>query len=60
VEFKHGTCTGDLPPIEKLRENLSRADWSKFRQVDKRQLAKLDRLEMFLRFPRPATLLKLS
>jgi len=44
VEFKHGTCTGDLPPIEKLRENLSRADWSKFRQVDKRQLAKLDRL----------------
>ena len=33
VEFKHGTCSGDLPPIEKLRDALARADWSKFRQV---------------------------
>ena len=44
VENRHGHCTGDLPPIEKLRETLSRADWSKFRSVDKRQLVKLDRL----------------
>ena len=44
VEFKHGTCSGDLPPIEKLRESLTRADWSKFRPVDKRQLAKVDRM----------------
>ena len=44
VENRHGHCTGDLPPIEKLRETLSRADWSKFRTVDKRQLVKLDRL----------------
>ena len=33
VEFKYGTCSGDLPPIEKLRDTLARADWSKFRQV---------------------------
>jgi len=44
VEAKHGTCTGDLPPLETLRESLARADWSKFRSVDPRQLAKLDRL----------------
>jgi len=44
VESKHGTCSGDLPPIEKLRESLSRADWSKFRAVDKKQLVKLDRM----------------
>ena len=44
VEAKHGTCSGDLPPIEKLREALSRADWSKFRAVDKKQMIKLDRM----------------
>merc|ERR1711970_531525 len=44
VEAKHGTCTGDLPPLDTLRESLARADWSKFRSVDPRQLAKLDRL----------------
>jgi len=44
VEAKHGTCTGDLPPIDTLRESLARADWAKFRSVDPRQLAKLDRL----------------
>lgn len=44
VEAKHGTCTGDLPTLETLRESLARADWSKFRSVDHRQLAKLDRL----------------
>ena len=60
VESKHGHCSGDLPPIDKvspiltlkltepfnpqLRETLSRADWSKFRSVDKKQLVKLDRM----------------
>ena len=44
VEFKHGHCSGDLPPIDKLRQTLSRADWSKFRSIDKRQLVKLDRM----------------
>ena len=44
VEFKHGMCSGDLPPIEQLRETLTRADWSKFRPVDKRQMAKLDKM----------------
>ena len=59
VENKHGHCSGDLPPIDKvtliligltepsypqLREILSRADWSKFRSVDKKQLVKLDRM----------------
>ena len=62
VESKHGHCSGDLPPIDKvnliliprlkltepfkpqLRDSLSRADWSKFRSVDKKQLVKLDRM----------------
>ena len=44
VESKHGMCSGDLPPIDKLRESLSRADWSKFRAVDKKLLIKLDRM----------------
>jgi len=44
VEYRHGYCSGDLPPIQTLREILSRADWSKFRSVDKRQLVKLDRM----------------
>ena len=35
VEAKHGTCSGDLPPLDKLRESLRRADWTKFRSVDK-------------------------
>ena len=41
VEFKHGMCSGDLPPTDKLRELLTRADWSRFHPVDKRQLAKV-------------------
>jgi len=44
VEAKHGKCTGDLPPMDKLRDALSKADWSKFRAVDKKQLDKLDRM----------------
>jgi len=44
VEAKHGTCAGDLPPLDTLRESLAKADWSKFRSVEPRQLAKLDRL----------------
>ena len=44
IEMKHGTCSGDLPPLDKLREMLARADWSRFRSVDKKMLAKLDKL----------------
>merc|ERR1719228_1964197 len=44
VESKHGTCTGDLPPLDSLREALAKADWNRFRSVDSRQLAKLDRM----------------
>jgi len=44
VEAKHGTCTGDLPPIDSLRESLAKADWNRFRSVDSRQLARLDRM----------------
>ena len=44
VESKHGKCTGDLPAIDKLREALFKADWTKFRSVDKKQLDKLDRM----------------
>ena len=43
AQAKHGLCTGDLPPLEQLRAALQRADWAKFRAVDKRQLARLDR-----------------
>ena len=44
VEFKHGPCTGDLPPMDTLRDTLTKADWSRFRSVEPRQLARLDRL----------------
>ena len=44
VEFKHGMCSGDLPPVHKLRDILTLADWTKFRPVDKRQLIKLDKM----------------
>ena len=44
VEYRHGYCSGDLPPMDTLREILGRADWSKFRTVDRRQMVKLDRM----------------
>jgi len=46
VESKHGTCTGDLPPLEKLAASLARLDWGKMRPVDQRLLLRLDRMLM--------------
>jgi len=44
VESKHGTCTGDLPSLEKLSESLGRLDWGRLRPVDQRLLGRLDRM----------------
>ena len=30
VELRHGPCTGDLPPLDTLRDTLTKADWSRW------------------------------
>jgi len=44
VAWQHGVPIGDLPDIDLMQMKLSATDFSKFKKIDKKKLAKLEQL----------------